>query len=46
MEGHCLENADYEKDLGVVMSKDLKVVRQCEGRRVILEGKSRSLCLG
>ena len=30
MEGHCLENVDYEKDLGVVMSKDLKFVRQCE----------------
>ena len=31
MEGHCLENVEYEKDLGVVMSKDLKVVqRQCQ----------------
>jgi len=25
-----LENVDYEKDLGVVMSKDLKVSRQCQ----------------
>ena len=30
MEGHCLENVDYEKDLGVVMSKDLKVAHQCQ----------------
>ena len=30
MEGHCLENVDCEKDLGVVMSKDLKVARQCQ----------------
>ena len=30
MEGHCLENVDYEKDLGVVMSKDLEVARQCQ----------------
>ena len=30
MEGHCLENVDCEKDLAVVMSKDLKVTRQCQ----------------
>ena len=30
MEGHCLENVDYNKDLGVVMSKDLEVARQCQ----------------
>jgi len=30
MEGHRLEEVDYEKDLGVVVSKDLKVARQCQ----------------
>jgi len=30
MEGHCLENVDCEKNLDVVMSKDLKVARQCQ----------------
>ena len=30
MEGQCLEDVDYEKHLGVVVSKDLKVVRQCQ----------------
>jgi len=30
MEGHCLENVDCEKDLGVVTSKDLKVTQQCQ----------------
>jgi len=30
MEGHCLENVDCEKDLAIVMSKDLKVARQCQ----------------
>jgi len=30
MAGQCLEEVDYEKDLGVVVSKDLKVVQQCQ----------------
>ena len=30
MEEHCLENVDCEKDLDVVMSKDLKVAQQCQ----------------
>jgi len=30
MEGHYLENVDCEKDLGVAMSKDLKVAWQCQ----------------
>jgi len=30
MEGQCLEDVDYEKDLGAVVSKDLKVAWQCQ----------------
>jgi len=30
MEGQCLEDVDFEKDLGVLVSKDLKVPRQCQ----------------
>ena len=30
MAGQCLEDVDYEKDLGVVVSKYLKAVRQCQ----------------
>jgi len=37
MAGQCLEDVDYEKDLGVVVSKDLKAVLAVSG--IILNGK-------
>ena len=41
MEGHCLEDVDYEKDSGVVVSKDLKVydsVRNHTQRQIVCLG--------